>query len=139
MQPRRWRRDAHQEVKNAKGESFELHVHPVRPDAAHGSTDAAPAEYLAACPFINADDATVKELARKAVGDEKDPWKKALRLEKWVKQNMHVDQSATTMVPAAQTARDLCGDCRNHALLLAAPVSSAGHSVAHRGRPPLRR
>ncbi len=112
-------RDTHQEVKNAKGETFELHVHPVRHGEGRGSADAAPAEYLASCPFINCDDKAVKELARKAAGDETDPWKKAVRLEKWVNKNMRVDQS-TPMAPAAQVARDLSGDCRNHALLLAA-------------------
>ncbi len=117
--------DAHQEVKNAKGETFELHVHPPRLGEGRGSTDAAAAEYLASCPFINGDDKLVKELARKAAGDETDPWKKAVRLEKWVHGHMRVDQS-TAMTPAAQVARDLSGDCRNHALLLAALCRAEG-------------
>jgi len=123
--PTRLARDGHQEVKNAKGDVFELHVHPVRLGEARGSTDAAAAEFLESSPFINWKDAAVKELARKAAGDETDAWKKAVRLEKCVKQNMRVDQVAP-MVPAAQVARDLCGDCRNHALLLAALCRAEG-------------
>src|SRR4029077_2328278 len=73
--------DAHQEVANAKGETFELHVRPARHDEGRGSTDAAAAEYLAPCPYINCDDKLVKETARKATGDETDPWNKVVRLE----------------------------------------------------------
>jgi hypothetical protein len=118
-------RDAHQDVKNAKGETFDLQVHPVRHGDGAASSEPAAAEYLASCPFINCDEKAVKELARKAAGDETDPWKKAVRLEKWVHANLRVDQS-TPMTPAAQTARDLCGDCRNHALLLAALCRAEG-------------
>jgi transglutaminase-like putative cysteine protease len=117
--------DAHQQVKNAKGETFELHVHPARHGEGRTSADAAAAEYLASCPFINCDDKGVKDLARKAAGNETDAWKKAVRLEKWVHTNMRVDQSAP-MVSAAQAARELTGDCRNHALLLAALCRAEG-------------
>jgi hypothetical protein len=118
-------RDAHQDVKDAKGDSFEVHVHPVRHGEGRSSADSAPAEYLASCPFINWDDKAVKDLARKAVGDETDTWKKAVRIEKWVHTNMRVDQSAA-MAPAAQVAREMTGDCRNHALLLAALCRAEG-------------
>ncbi len=117
--------DANQEIANDKGETFELRVHPVRHGDGKGSTDPAAAEYTASCPYINCDEKAVKELARKAVGDETDPWKKAVRLEKWVHANMRVDQT-TPMAPAAQVAHDLRGDCRNHALLLAGLCRAEG-------------
>src|SRR5262249_47093364 len=93
-------RDAHQEVRNVKGSSFELVVHPVRPGA--GKADAAKAadEYLASCHFIDSADARVQALAKKAAGGEKDPWKKAQRIERWVKASMRVDNAAA-MVPAS--------------------------------------
>jgi transglutaminase-like putative cysteine protease len=74
---------------------------------------------------MNSDDARVKELARQAVGDEKDPWRKALRLERWVKQHLRPDNAAP-LVPAGQVARDLRGDCRHYALLTAALCRAEG-------------
>jgi hypothetical protein len=116
--------DAHQEVTNAKGETFDLRVHPARHEKS-GSDAAAGMEYLESSPFINWDTKSVKELAHKVIGDESDSWKKAMRLEKWVHANMHVDQT-TPMAPASQVARELAGDCRNHALLLTALCRAEG-------------
>jgi hypothetical protein len=108
--------DAHQEVKNVRGNTFELHVHPVRPAPAEGAAERPGAEYLESSHFLDWQDARVKERARQAVGEETDAWKKARRIEKWVKQNMKPD-NGTTFCPAGQVARDLRGDCRMYALL----------------------
>ncbi len=72
-------RDAHQEVRNVRGDSFDLYVHPVLKPERRRDSEAAPAEFLESCRFINCDDARVKELARRAVGEEKDAWAKARR------------------------------------------------------------
>jgi hypothetical protein len=117
-------RDGHQEVRNLKGNTFELLVHPVRP-AEEGSAGKAPAEFLASCHYIDSADARVKLLARQAVGTEKGPWKKALRIERYVKGAMRVDNAAP-MVPAGQVARTLRGDCRAFALLTAALCRAEG-------------
>jgi hypothetical protein len=127
-------RDAHQEIRNVKGNSFELHVHPVRPAGAArrpGGEKEGPLspaigeEYLASCPFIDCDDARIKDIARRAVADETDPWRKARRLERWVKQSMRPDNSAP-LAPASEVARQLRGDCRLYALLLAALCRAEG-------------
>ena len=129
-------RDGHQDVVNVQGSAFELHVHPVRltpsqtlsPKAGEGREgDAAPApaEYLESCRYIDCDDARVKELARTAVGAESDPWNKARRIERWVKQNMRPDDGAA-LAPAGEVARTLRGDCRHYALLTAALCRAAG-------------
>ena len=117
--------DGHQEVKNVRGDSFELHVHPMRLGEGKAETGDAAAEYLASNHFVSSNDARVRELARKAVGTEKDPWKKVLRIEKWVKQAMRPDNAAP-LVPAAQVARDLHGDCRLYALLTTAMCRAEG-------------
>jgi transglutaminase-like putative cysteine protease len=80
---------------------------------------------LQSCHFINCDDARVKELARRATGDEKDPWAKARRLERWVKQNMRPDNSVP-LGPAGEVTRELRGDCRQYALLTAALCRAEG-------------
>jgi transglutaminase-like putative cysteine protease len=117
--------DNRQEIKNAKGNTFELHVRAVRRPMGDDGKAEAPPEYLASCHYINSDDAKVKELARKAVGTESDPWKKAQRIERWVKQNMRVDNAAP-LVPAGTIARELRGDCRLYALLTAALCRAEG-------------
>ncbi|HWG43650.1 MAG TPA: transglutaminase family protein [Gemmataceae bacterium] len=118
-------RDDHQEIRHLKGDTFELHVHPVRKPERRAEVEAAPAEFLESCPFINCDDPRIKELARRAAGDEKDPWAKARRLERWVKQSMCAD-NAVALGPAGDVARQLRGDCRQYALLTAALCRAEG-------------
>ncbi len=118
--------DSHQEVRNLRGNTLELYVHPVRPGRSTPvGEEKGPAEFLADCPYINWKDPRVRDVARAAAGAEKDPWRKAQRLERWVKQNMRPDHAAP-MVPAAQVARDPRGDCRNYALLTAALCRAEG-------------
>jgi transglutaminase-like putative cysteine protease len=117
--------DAHQEVRNVTGQTFELLVHPVRPGPGSGSADRPGPEFLASCHYIDSADERVKELARRAVGPETDPWRKALRIERWVKGALRVDNAAP-LVPAGQVARSLRGDCRAYALLTAALCRAEG-------------
>src|SRR5262249_3798164 len=104
-------RDARQSVQNVKGNTFELVVKASRRPAA--KADAAPAdpEFLKSSYFLDSRDRRVKELARTAVGEETDPWKKARLIEKWVHANMK-SSSSIGFATAGQIARDLQGDCR---------------------------
>jgi transglutaminase-like putative cysteine protease len=115
-------RDAHQEARNVKGNTFELLVHPVKPGSS-GTNKAGP-EYLASSHYIDRDD-RIKELARKAVGAESDDWKKAVRIERFVKNAMRNNNTAE-LAPASRVARSLRGDCRHHALLTAALCRAVG-------------
>jgi hypothetical protein len=117
--------DAHQAIRNRRGDTFELHVHPVQKSDRHRGSGTAPAEFLDSCYFIDCSDALVKELARRAGGTEKDAWAKAKRIERWVKQNMRVDNAAP-LGPASEVARQLRGDCRQYALLTAALCRADG-------------
>ncbi len=116
--------DEHQEIRNLKGNTFELHVHPAQPGQRKEKGEPG-AEYLASCYYINSADPRIRGLAERAVGNETDPWQKALRIEHWVKQAMRVDNAAA-LVPAGTTARDLQGDCRHSALLTAALCRAQG-------------
>ncbi len=117
--------DDRQQVRNRKGNSFELVVRALR-EPAEGKGGKAPDKaYLRSNHFIDSDDDHVKALARKAVGSETDPWKKARRIERWVHDNMKVS-TAVGFPTAARIARDLEGDCRQHALLTAALCRAAG-------------
>src|SRR5262249_44605959 len=107
--------DGHQEIRNPQAETFILHVQPPRPGR-KGEQSEPGGEYLASCYYINSSDERIQELAQRVAGSEKDPWKKAQRLERWVKQTMQVDNTAP-MVPAGAVARSPRGDCRHYALL----------------------
>jgi len=67
----------------------------------------------------------VKAHAREAVGNEADPLRKARAIEAWVHEHMHGDNQVTFST-AGQVAKDLRGDCRQHAMLTAAMCRAAG-------------
>jgi hypothetical protein len=118
--------DGRQKVAKAKGDTFELHV-----QASHGPQGGDPKskaddEFLKSSFFINCDDKKVKELARKAVGSEADPWKKALKIERWVFQNMEKKNFTEAFATADEVARTLEGDCTEHSMLSAAMCRAAG-------------
>ena len=118
--------DGRQTIKNAKGKSFELHVKAQRKP--EPMKDAAPAaeEFLKSNYFINSDDAKVKELAKQAVGKETDPWQKAVRIERWVHNNMRSQNFTEAMATADHVAKTLEGDCTEYAMLTAAMCRAAG-------------
>jgi transglutaminase-like putative cysteine protease len=118
-------RDAHQEVWSLEDEGVELRVHPLRRPEPRSGAAPAPTEYLASCHYIDWDNPRVRALGRKAAGDETDPWRKARRIERWVKQTMRVDNTAP-FVPASQIAANRWGDCRHFALLSAALCRAEG-------------
>lgn len=118
-------RDARQQVKQTMGDTFVLEV-----SAKRGLTKTAPAakiadEFIQSSYFITSADAKVKELARKAVGKEKDPLRKALLIEQWVNMNMR-GTSMEALAPADQVARNLEGDCTEYAMLMAAMCRAEG-------------
>jgi hypothetical protein len=118
--------DNRQQAKNAKGKAFELHIQAVRKPEQVKDPQPAAEEFLKSNYFINSDDAKVKELASKAVGNEKDAWRKALRIEKWVHSNMKSQNFSVAMAPADEVARNLEGDCTEYAMLAAAMCRAAG-------------
>jgi transglutaminase-like putative cysteine protease len=118
-------RDARQEVRNVKDGSFELVIRPVREPAAVEAPGRPDAKYLESSYFLDCANPKVKALAARVVGHESDPWKKARLVERWVHENMK-PSSAVGFATASQTARDLQGDCRQHAMLTAALCRAAG-------------
>lgn len=118
--------DNRQQVKNVKGNTFELHVRGIH--APQAIDDPAPVkeEYLKSSYFINNDDAKVKEHARRAVGNEKDAWKQARLIERWVYRNMENKNFTEAFATADHVARTLEGDCTEHAVLAAAMCKAVG-------------
>jgi transglutaminase-like putative cysteine protease len=118
-------KDRRQEIREEKDNTFELVVKAVREPGTNDKAKTPAKEYYDSNTYIDSDDARVKNLTRAVVRAEKDDWKKALLLEKWVHDNMKVS-TALGFPTAAQVAKDLEGDCRQHALLLAAMCRAAG-------------
>jgi hypothetical protein len=118
--------DNRQKIDNIKGKSFELHVRAVRKPEAIKEPAKPGEEFLKSNYFINSDDAKVRELAKKAVGQETDPWRKAQRIEKWVHDNMKILNFTEAMATADHVAKTLEGDCTEHAMLTAAMCRAAG-------------
>ncbi len=116
-------RDERQQVKKAQGKTIELQV---AANVEKKANKTAPStEFAQNSYFITSDDARVKMHAQQAVGQEADPWKKALRIEKWVHDNMKVT-SDQELAPADQVARTLQGDCTEFAMLMAAMCRAEG-------------
>jgi len=114
-----------QQVKNLKGDGFELHVTGGPGKAAMAAAQEPDAEFTQSSYFIASADARVKDLARKAVGTEADPWRKALRIERWVHNNMTATNDEA-LATADHVAKTLQGDCTEYAMLTAAMCRAEG-------------
>lgn len=112
--------------------SYVLEVRAVEPPAqARAAPPADPppadlAEALAPNAFVQSDAPALVEAARRVVGDERDPWIAAQRLERFV--NEHVQQKTldVAFASALETFESGRGDCSEHAVLLAALCRAVG-------------
>jgi hypothetical protein len=82
-------------------------------------------QYLEPNAFIQADDAEILRLARELVGTEKDTFRAALSLERWVAGNMSFDLGIV-FAPATEIIRNRRGTCVGYATLLATLARAAG-------------
>lgn len=105
----------------------DLTVTAISPPAAQADSSAAPGkEYLTSNTYVQLDDRLVKQHAADAAGTEADPWKAAQAMERWVSQNLKKKNFSTLLASAAEVARDLSGDCTEHAVLLVAMCRARG-------------
>ncbi|WP_298724533.1 transglutaminase family protein [uncultured Ferrovibrio sp.] len=86
--------------------------------------------YLAATPFIEKDHPLVRALAREAVGDERDPKAKAIKLYYAVRDRFYYDPYAVELTQAGMCASGVIargrGFCVNKAVLMAAVARAEG-------------
>jgi transglutaminase-like putative cysteine protease len=121
--------DDRQRVKVLGPDELEITVTAQDPPARNlGRDESKPPEehLLKSNHFITSGDASVQRYAREAVGTVTDPWAKALRIERWVRQHMTNKDYGRAFATAAETARTLDGDCTEHAVLAAAMCRAAG-------------
>ncbi len=117
--------DDRQAIKNAAGQSFELHM-TARRAPVKGATAKAGPEFLRSNYFINSDDVEVKKLAAKAVGPTTDAWDKARKIESFVRHFMKPADYTEAMAPADHVARTRSGDCTEYSMLAAAMCRAVG-------------
>jgi len=103
----------------------------VPPDGRTGTRPIAdPPADLAACvaanSMVQADAPEIATIARDAVGDERDAWKAAQKLERWVHDNITDKNMDVGFASALEVARNREGDCTEHAVLFCALCRAAG-------------
>jgi len=81
-------------------------------------------QYLEPNAYIQSDDAEILQLARELVGTERDAFRAALSLERWVAGNMSFDLGIV-FAPATEIIRDRRGTCVGYATLLATLARAA--------------
>ncbi len=119
-----------QSVKSIDPHTAEITVHAIRPGQAGGNPDA-PAEKptdddLRPNNFIQSDDPLIRSNAKKAAGDEADPWRVAVALERFVNREVKNKNFTQAFATAAEVARSREGDCTEHAVYLAALARARG-------------
>jgi len=84
------------------------------------------AENLRPNSFVQSDDEAIRTAASKAAGGESDPWKKAVRIERWVYDTVAKKSLGTAFASAKEVLTQREGDCTEHAVLLAALLRAEG-------------
>ncbi|MFO0889752.1 MAG: transglutaminase-like domain-containing protein [Isosphaeraceae bacterium] len=93
-----------------------------------GNPDPSPVDpkYLEPNGIITSDDERIATLTARATRGATDPWDKAVKISHWVFENIREKNFAIAFAPAAEVARNLTGDCSEHAVLAAAMCRHAG-------------
>jgi len=81
---------------------------------------------LTASAMLNYTDPVVTQLAKQAAGRERDPWKLADRLVRFVADYVQGDSLGVGFASAGEVARSKQGDCTEHGILLAALGRAVG-------------
>ena len=82
-------------------------------------------EYLEPNAYLQSNDPELRSKALEIVGDEKDLFRAALRLERWVAESMQFDLGIA-MAPSAEVFRNRRGTCVGYATLLTTLARAAG-------------
>ena len=114
-----------QTLRKIDAESTELTVISI-PIPRQASVGKAADEYLESSQYLQRDDELIQKHANRAAGDAIDPGEIAARMETYVREKLTKKNFSTAMASAAEVARNLEGDCTEHAVLLAAMLRAKG-------------
>lgn len=119
-----------QAIKSIDANTAEITVYAIRPGENDGNPKAPadPSSDDDSRPnvFVQSDDPLIVADAKKAAGDEKDPWRVAVALERFVEKEVKTKNFSQTFATAAEVAKTREGDCTEHAVLLAALCRARG-------------
>jgi hypothetical protein len=119
-----------QGVKSTGPHTAEVTVYAIRPGRSGGnpSFPADPPTKADRQPnnFIQSDDPQIIADAKEAAGAETDPWRTAVALEKFVHHALALRDYSEVFPTAADVARTRAGDCKAHAVYLAALARARG-------------
>jgi hypothetical protein len=90
------------------------------------SSDEVDPQYLRPNALVTSDDARVRSLAERATRGVVSPWDKATRINHWVHGNIRSKNFKVAFAAANTVARNLSGDCTEHAVLAAAMCRAVG-------------
>jgi len=82
--------------------------------------------FLKPSPAVQSDDPEIVDQARKVVGEERDPYRKASTLAGWVNRHINKKSMDVGAASAKEVLKDRTGDCSEHAVLLTALLRAAG-------------
>lgn len=112
---------SYQEILERAGQRVRIRITQRAPDRHPAQPEPAPAEeFLLPNGFIQSDDREIVATAKTTIGHEKDPWKQAVLLERWVDQHMTNRDFSIGFASAGEVIKTRQGDCTEHAVLLAA-------------------
>ena len=83
-------------------------------------------QYLSPNALVTCEDARVRALAQDATQGATDPWQKATRIQHWVHTHITDKNFSVTLAAASEVAKNLSGDCTEHAVLAAAMCRAVG-------------
>ncbi len=108
-----------QVIKKTGPDEIILTVSAIRPKPQIGRSTTDP-KFTAASRFLQTGDRLVRQHANRAAGNERDPWRIAKKMEEHVSRKLAKKNFSTALASAAEVAKNLEGDCTEHAVLLAA-------------------
>ncbi len=103
-----------------------LEVKTARPTDGTAGPETVDPQFLRANSLVTSEDLTVKKHAVQATLGTVDPWDKAVKITKWVAQNLKDKNFETAFAPASEVAQTLAGDCTEHGVLVAAMCRAVG-------------
>jgi transglutaminase-like putative cysteine protease len=119
--------DARQTLqRESSGNSAVLEVRSLGPlEGPSAAVEAAP-QFLKANALVTSEDSQVRRLAARATRGVVDPWEKVVQIDRFVFQNMRDKNFEVAFASASEVARNLSGDCTEHAVLAAAMCRAQG-------------
>ena len=110
-----------QDVKRIDEHTAEATVRAIRPRSVEDPNADVPTEAdRKPNNFIQSDDPLIVAQAKEAAGRETDPWKVAAALEAYVYRRVTMNDYSPAFATASEVARNREGDCKGHAVYLAA-------------------